>query len=156
MKTEQTLQESLIGRFLMYRFFVTEDEQFNATIWQACTREVHCNPEKETNLNGDEPCALFCLSGDATHKNFVENIMPIYQQQVRMGETWALDVNSVEMLPIDTVSANGGTWQIRATINSNLFGPIQILAYAQIARNLNLYPQTLGYYIKSFNAYKIS
>jgi hypothetical protein len=50
----------------------------------------------------------------------------------------------------------GGTWQIRLTINSNLYGAIQILAYANVLNSLEMYPKTLGYYVADFNAYKIN
>ncbi len=154
MSTVQTLQESVIGKFLEYRFFVTEDENFNANIWQTCDRKVDCNPSAKTGL-GSETCVLYCLTSDDEHTNFVTNTIPQYQTIVQNGEMWELDAKSVEMTPISQIVTKGGIWQIRATINSSLFGPMKILAYVNVLHNTNLYPQTLGYYVSEFNAYKI-
>ena len=155
MTTVRALQESVIGKFLEYRFFVTDNEQFNMTIWQTCDRGKHCNPEQDNELMGDEPCALYCLSGDDEHTYFSNNIVPQYQQIFNKGETWHLDTQSVEMIPISAITSAGGFWQIRATINSNTQGAIKILAYVNVSRNNTLYPQTLGYYVAKFNAYRI-
>lgn len=155
MTTVQTLQESVIGKFLEYHFFVTEDENFNANIWQTCDRKTDCNPSTKTGL-GSETCVLYCLSSDEEHTQFVTNTIPLYQTMVVNGERWALDIKSVEMTPVSEIAATGGIWQIRATIDSNLFGEIKILAYANVSQNMELYPQTLGYYVAEFNAYKIN
>lgn len=154
MTTVQTLQESVIGKFLEYHFFVTDDGIFNANIWQACDRKTACNPA--TQEMASETCALYCLSSDEVHDNFTKNIVPQYQQRFAQGEMWTLDTKSLELTPISDITPGGGTWQIRATINSNLFGAIKILAYANVSQNLELYPQTLGYYVADFNAYKIN
>ena len=154
MTTVQTLQESVIGKFLEYHFFVTDDAAFNANIWLGCNRAVACTPDKVGR--GSEMCALYCLSGDEEHKNFEKNIVPQYQKMFANGEMWTLDAKSVELTPISEITSAGGTWQIHATINSNLFGPIKILAYASVLQNTELYPQTLGYYVENFNAYRIN
>lgn len=154
MSTVRTLQESVIGKFLEYHFFVTEDANFNANIWQPCDRKQHCNPETRVGM-ASEACSLYCLSSDNIHDDFIKNIVPQYQQMFTTGEIWTLDTKSVEMTPISEITSSGGLWQIRAKINSSLFGPIKILAYANVLQNLELYPQTLGYYIAEFNAYKI-
>lgn len=60
------------------------------------------------------------------------------------------------MEPADNITANGGTWRITATVQSNISGAIDIIAFAKIARNTSSYPQTLGYYVADFNAYKIN
>jgi hypothetical protein len=60
------------------------------------------------------------------------------------------------MIPIGEIKDIGGTWQVRATIITNASQQIDILAYAKVERNQDLYPQTLGYYIADFNAYKVN
>ena len=65
-------------------------------------------------------------------------------------------MSSVQMLPMGDVTEMGGVWQIRMTIKSKLYGPIQILAYANVLSNPELYPKTLGYYVADFNAYKLN
>lgn len=173
--TTQALQESVIGKFLEYRFWVTDDTIFNENIWALCDRRIDCNPENKKGLAPEtceemgldidtcatidmktETCSLFCLSGDGLFSNFVSNIIPTYKEFAHSGETWIPDMSSVQMLPIGPITGMGGVWQIRMTIKSKLYGPIQILAYANILNSLELYPKTLGYYVADFNAYKIN
>lgn len=149
--TTQSLQESVIGKFLEYRFRITDDELFNENIWRACDRTVECTPE-----NNAVACLLYCLSGDKLYTDFVSNVVPGYQGRVTQGEMWTADMSSVQMLPIGEITTAGGTWQVRMTVRSTLLGPIKILAFATVAQDLTLYPKTLGYYVKEFNAYKIN
>ena len=155
MSTVRTLQESVIGKFLEYRFFVTEDENFNANIWQTCDRKIDCNPATKVGMDG-EAYVLYCLSSDDVHDDFIKNVVPQYQLMVQSGEMWNLDTKSIQMTPISEITPTGAIWQVRATVNSSLFGPIKILAYANVSQNLELYPKTLGYYVAEFNAYKIN
>ena len=173
--TTQSLQESVIGKFLEYRFRITDDMKFNLNIWQFCDRKKYCNPETKIGLSAEEcetlnisseicsqiylkseTCALYCLSSDAVHKVFSNSVLETYKKSIEIGETWTPDMSTVQMLPLSDITATGGTWQIRLTIKSNLFGKIRILAYAQVSRNQESYPQTLGYSITNFNAYKIN
>lgn len=173
--TTQALQESVIGKFLEYRFWITDDAIFNENIWALCDRKTDCNPENkkglapqictEMGLDAEtcktvdmktETCSLYCLSGDGLFSDFVSDVIPIYQEYALMGDTWVPDMSSVHMLPMGDVTEMGGTWQIRMTIKSILYGPIQILAYANILNSLEMYPKTLGYYVADFNAYKIN
>lgn len=172
--TTRALQESTIGKFLRYRFWITENQTLNAGIWRTCNRKIDCNPEnkkgvpddicKKLNLDSEtcakidlstEACALYCLSGDNVHRIFTSNIMPKYTERATIGEVWTPDMSSVQILPVDQVTENGGTWQIRMTIKSSIHGSMRILAYASISRNLTMYPKTLGYYVVDFNAYRI-
>ncbi len=153
--TTQSLQESVIGKFLEYRFTITNNDAFNSKLWQLCDRETDCNPEIKSDSEQNS-CVLFCLSSDGVYNDFVTNIVPKYQSQVSAGETWTIDMSSVNMLPVGQIVSSGGTWQIRITVYSNVLGPMNILAYANIAQNLDLYPKTMGYYVEEFNAYKIN
>jgi hypothetical protein len=59
------------------------------------------------------------------------------------------------MTPMGDVESSGAIWQIHTVIESNLYGPINIVAYATVANSKLDYPQTMGYYISDFNAYKL-
>lgn len=82
--------------------------------------------------------------------------MPKYQLRAEMGETWKFDTSLMQITPIDPVSQNGGAWQIQATVISSDSGPISIIAYARVARDKHMYPQTMGFYISDFNAYRLN
>ncbi len=153
--TAQTLQESVVGKFMRYRFLITDNSAFNTMLWQECDRSIDCNPSNKTDWESNI-CAFYCLSGDDEYNEFVANIVPGYQERMGMGETWSLDMSSLQMTPIGGFAEKGGVWQVRATINSNMFGPINILAYVNVGQNMGAYPETLGYYVSDFNAYKIN
>ena len=153
--TAQTLQESVIGKFMTYRFYITDDTAFNENIWQSCDRSVDCNPANKTGMES-RYCALYCLSGDEEYNDFVTDVIPGYQGRVANGEMWTLDMSSLQITQVGPFSITGGVWQVRATVNSSMFGPINILAYANVAQDLAVYPQTFGYYVADFNAYKIN
>lgn len=153
--TTQLLQESVIGNFLEYRFLITNDDAFNSRVWQVCDRNTNCSTENK-NPTTPETCALFCLSGDDAHTTFITKLVPYYQERFLMGEILVPNMTSVKMFPVGQITDTGGTWQIRMNIQSSMVGNIEILAYANIARNLDMYPKTLGYYVADFNAYKIN
>lgn len=173
--TTQALQESVIGKFLEYRFWITDVPVFNDNIWALCDRKTDCNPENKKGLDAQvcqemgldvetcatidmktETCSLYCLSGDGLFSDFISDVIPAYQEYVQSGETWTPDMSSVQMLPMGDITEMGGVWQIRMTIKSSLHGSIQILAYANVLNNPELYPKTLGYYVADFNAYKLN
>ena len=151
------LQESVIGKFMQYWFLVTDSEVANDMRWKACNREVDCTLNSSIDPLTEE-CALFCITGDTQYVQFVEQIIPGYQARIANGETWHLDKSSLQISPIGMVGGMGGTWQVRANILSDTADAsdtIGILAYVQIGYDIELYPKTLGYYVNSFNAYKI-
>ena len=159
--TTQSLQESVIGKFLKYRFTITNDEKINSDIWGKCNRQQACKYKTsntkntfETNFK-TEKCSLYCLSGQSLFSNFSESIVPLYVNYALTGDVWMPDMSSVQMLPIGKITDKGGIWQIRMTLNSKLQGDIFVLAYANIARNNSDYPKTLGFYVLDFNAYRI-
>ncbi len=155
--TTQSLQESVIGKFLTSWFWISGNERLNAALWKRCDYAADCNPESQTsNETGPVACSLYCLTGGGIFSRFTSDVMPDYERRAASGETWMVDMSTVQFVPLGTIGANGGSWQIRATIMSNLSEPINILAYAQVSRNTETYPQTLGYYISDFNAYKMN
>ena len=163
MSTTQTLQESVLGKYIKRRFYLP-----GATKWQYCDRSTDCVPEKKCNADGNcapeeitfdnaDACALFCITGDTEYKEFMEMVIPQYLVFFNSGESWSIDMSGIQMTPISPISANGGIWQIKFTIISNMASEaVDILAYASIGKNIDAYPQTLGYYVEDFNAYKIN
>ena len=150
----RTLQESAIGKFMRNWFLLTDIELLNEARWKACDRETECTLDGRTDRMSEE-CALYCLSSDEIFTQFIEQVVPEYQLRIENGETWKLDMFSLQITPIGTINKSGGTWQIRANVLSSTTGEISILAYAQVQYADQLFPQTMGYYVSDFNAYKI-
>lgn len=150
----RTLQESVIAKFMRNWFLVTTEE-VNTALWQSCDRATECNPKNKTGVDTGK-CAIYCIAGDEIFNRFIQDVVPNYQISVTAGEMLGLRMNSLQIIPIGAIGEKGGMWQIRAVVESSIAQPINILAYAQIGRNPDLYPQTLGYYVADFNAYKMN
>ncbi len=157
MTTTRSLQESVIGKFVYNWFWISGNQDLNASLWKKCNRESDCNPESHTTDEiGAVACSLYCLSGDGLFTTFTSSVIPDYIKRVESGETWTVDMPTLQIMPLGTIGDNGGSWQVRATLRSNTVAPINILAYIQVSRNTETYPQTLGYYVSDFNAYKMN
>lgn len=154
--TIQTLQESVLVKFMQNWFMVTDSNAVNEALWQKCDdRTTGCNMSDDADVNAKK-CTIYCLTGDETYASFVADVLPDYQIRVMTGEMLTLDLSTIDMLPISEITDSGSVWQIRAKIISNANPPIEILAYASIAKDSEFYHKTLGYYVEKFNAYKIN
>lgn len=155
MTTDRTLQEAVLGNFVRTWFSVTEDAEYNSDVWAQCEQETECNPNHKRYV-GNEKCVLYCISSPDVYDTFISAVVPIHQEHFNQNDFWRPDMSLTQFSPIGEVTENGGMWQIRATIFSNLSAPIEILAYAQINKEPDMYPKTMGYYVTDFNAYKIN
>ncbi len=148
------LQESVVINFAKDWFTISPDMSQNNIIWGSCDRMNDCN--SATGFYGDKKCAIYCQSGDDLYRRFAYNVIPEYRVYAESGVRWTPDMRSVRIMPAGDVRDAGGTWRISARITSNKSGPIDIIAYAKVAKNTDLYPRTMGYYIADFNSYRIN
>lgn len=155
MPTTQALQESVLGKFVRNWFWIAENQDINTKRWEMCDRASACAPENKTGVETGA-CGIYCLTGNDMFSRFSVHVKPGHQARASNGEVWRIDMSSIRMTPIGEVAPNGGAWQIHAKIISNKTAPIQILAYVSVGRNMDSYPQTLGYYVADFNAYKMN
>ena len=75
----------------------------------------------------------------------LSSLLPVFGCEVETGKRLLRQVEN-HFIPIKTFLIYSNKSDVS----------VDILAYASIIRNLEAYPQTLGYYIEDFNAYKIS
>lgn len=155
LSTVRSLQESVIGKFVQNWFNISSNETLNNARWASCDRATECNPQNKSGIETHK-CSLFCLTGDAVYGGFIAELLPNYQKRFLDNEQWQIDMSTLQITPIGTFSDMGGTWQIRATINSSKNGVINILGYVKVANASTMYPETLGYYVQDFNAYKMN
>ena len=151
----ESIQESVIGNFAADWFAISGDDDENNRIWKTCDRDVDCG-DNNTRPYGDKTCELYCISGEDLFSKFVYDVIPDYQMRVENGERWIIDKSEIQLEPAGDITVNGGTWRMSATIQSNINGDINIVAFIKVARNTDKYSQTLGYYVADFNAYKIN
>lgn len=144
---ERTMQESVIGNFTKLWFNISIDADENNDRWQKCER---------MNCTGGGTCAIYCAASDELFSRFMYEVLPDYQARLDNGETWSVDEKSMVILPAGMVSELGGTWQVQVNVNSNLNNLIQVKAFVKVARNNAYYPQTMGFYVADFNAYRVN
>ena len=150
-----SVQQSVIVNFATNWFTISENVEINDAMWQTCERATDCGTESDLKY-GDAACALYCTAGEELFSRFVYDVVPAHQARVTNGEIWAVDKTKIQVVPAGQIADNGGTWRIFATIQSNISGDIAVVAFAKVARDTDRYPQTLGYYVADFNAYKIN
>jgi len=150
----RTMQESVVGNFVKNWFKISSDNSENENVWKVCERNSCISDDNLTF--GNRTCAIYCNSGEDLYSKFSYSIMPDYQQRVQKGETWDLDEKTLSIIPMGKITENGGTWQVNGTITSSTSGSFEIKAFLKIARNKNLYNQSMGFYVADINSYRIS
>ena len=153
MPAYRTLQEALVAKYIQRRFYISAIGAENENLWTACARETDCTTVGNTSTGGD--CSLFCATTSDEFSEFQTAVVPGYMERFEMGEHWFVNSASIRMAPSGTISASGGMWRAQFTIITNMGAPIQVVAYAKVARNMQEYPRTMGYYIANFNAYRL-
>lgn len=155
MTTDQTLQESLITKFIQNWFLISGDADINNALWQSCSRESECTADAQATKKLHQ-CDIFCNTDETTFNEFINNVVPQYQALVANNVQHMLDENSVHLIQIGTSAETGNIWQVNATLISNAMPPVQLLIYVTVMKDTENYPQTMGYYVASLNAYKIN
>ncbi len=154
LSSTRALQESVIGNFVRNWFLVTENADLNNRMWESCDRVTQCNPEKKTGIDTNQ-CAVYCIVNDDLYAKFTKDIVPEYRQRMQRGETLVCDMSSLNINPIGAIGDAGGMWLVQMVLRSDQDTRINIIGYAKIARNMDAYPKTLGYYVADFNAYNV-
>lgn len=151
----RTMQESVVGNFAADWFTISSDADENTAMWQTCDRDEYCQTD-DILTYGDKTCALYCAAGEDIFSRFIYNVVPDYQNRAAAGERITLNMETIQIEPMGQVNENGGTWRLTATVQSNLSGETNIIAFAKVARDTKFYPRTLGFYVADFNAYNIN
>ena len=149
MTANQAVQESLVWKFANDWFTISQDAALNANMWDDSCRRTDCD-----TTDGSTPCKLFCVTGDDLFHRFVDNILPTYVDIADAGGYWIPIANSIRITPVGRVTDVGGTWRVQIPVSTD-DNTMQIMAYAKVARNIKSHPNTMGYYVADFNAYRI-
>ena len=144
------MQESVIAHFTRDWFTVSLDASENDNLWYGYSQRSECNDN-----NVSERGKIYCTSGEELYNHFIYNIVPDYQELIAAGETLSLSLSDIYVDPTGDVTDNGGTWRVMADLESNQSGTITVMAYVKLGRNIELYPNTLGFYVMDFDAYNI-
>jgi hypothetical protein len=148
-----TMQESVVGNFIKDWFKISADNSENENAWKACERNV-CT--SDNLMFGEHSCSIYCSVSDELFSRFSYEILPDYKQRFQDGETWKIDEKKLSVLPAGKISDRGGTWQVTVTVNSTKLGQFNVKIFLKIAKNTTSYPQTMGFYVADFNAYRMN
>ncbi|MCM1294136.1 MAG: hypothetical protein NC311_01060 [Muribaculaceae bacterium] len=161
--TDAMAQIAAINHFVHNWFYISPNMDENSAQWNACDRDM-CQ-DNNSIMSGDTQCAIYCQTTDDVYQDFATNVMPDYRERALLGQHWALDSNTIQIVPAGEITPTSGTWRVTATIVSNI-GDFEILGYAKVARDTgtdmileNRYPVnyvlTNGFYITKFDSYRI-
>ena len=146
----RALQESVVARFVMNWFLISTDGA-NGAIWARCERDTCA----DRTMKSMRECAIYCASDDVVFDEFENDVVPGYRAHAAAGDRWRITPENLELVPLSRIGADGAVWRARATVQSLFSGPFDIVAFVHIARNVTDYPQTMGYYVSGFNAYRV-
>ena len=149
MTRSQVIQESVVWKFVQDWFSISNDAEVNKVIWDTSCKRSDCY-----TTDGSRPCRLYCVTSDDLFRNFKEKILPTYEALFDSHEYWTPDTDKIRITPVGDISIAGGTWRIQLPIVTNN-GTINVMAYAKVTRDTKAYPNTMGYHIADFNAYRI-
>ena len=146
----QIVQEKLVRDFVTNWFTITGNSQQDEQRWQSCDAEG-CMASEQFNPDNIK-CALSCKSAPAVFDEFYKNVLPDYRSYAGASGKW-----SVERMLItpNNVNQKSGTWQVVVSIQPAMSAPFDALVFITIEQDQNKYPATLGYYITTFNSYRI-
>lgn len=148
----KVIQEKLVRDYMTDWFTITNDKESNDLRWKKC-QISDCTDSKQFNPDNLE-CSIACKSGMSLFEDFSKIVLPEYRARVETGgETWNV---KWMMITQNKASEQSGKWQVFAVVVSNISGPFNVLAFVDIDRNVKTYPANLGYYVKNFNAYRIT
>lgn len=149
-----SLQRALVGVFTKKWFTISMAPSRNERNWKSCSRSDFCAGRVPTTSWDPEGCGIYCIASDRLYNDFVANVLPNYQERSKIRELWHIDTNKVDIEPFGEISKYGGTWVVHGRVHSNINGDFNIVAYVKVERDPELYPQSMGYYVSSYNAFR--
>lgn len=145
----QVIQEKLVSDFVKNWFTISKDSNINEKRWRDCGVE-DCEKNNQFDPDNTE-CAISCKSDATVYEVFVKDVLPDYRNYAANSGTWNVKVLNT---PI-SVNQTSGTWQSVAAVTPAMSKPFNALIFITIEQDQNKYPATFGYYIKTFNSYRL-
>ncbi len=149
----QTVQESLIANTVKDWFTIGSNTDDNNVAWQKC--DVSYCSNDENILFGSRKCSISCSVSDDVYMKFADKVIPDYEDRQSKKEMWTLNENNLEIVRTSQITAGGGNWVARGTVVSNSGEEFYIRVFITVNRSPINYPQTMGFYISDFNAYRM-
>lgn len=149
-----SMQQALVGVFTKKWFTISVGRERNERNWGSHDRAEFCAERVPTTSWDPEGGGIYCIADDKLYQNFVTNVLPGYQERSMVGERWSININKTDIQPFGPIHEDGGTWIVHGRIRSNINGEFNIVAYVKVGRDMEKYPQSLGYYIASYNAFR--
>lgn len=147
----QIVQEKLVQDFVTNWFTISAITSDNEERWKSCSMEECADVEqfRPDNIK----CAISCKSDAVVFEDFSKNVLPDYKSII-VAQSGKWGVGGMLITP-NKITKSGGAWQVYTTIYSTLSPAFNTLSFITIEQDQNLYPATLGYYVKTFNSYRL-
>lgn len=146
----QIIQEKLVSDFVKNWFTISGDKHANEARWRGCNAE-ECTQSEQINPDNIE-CAISCRSDISVFEEFTNNVLPDYRAYAEASGKWSAERM---LITPNKVNETYGAWQVVASVYPSMSQPFDVLVFITIEQDQNKYPATLGYYIKTFNSYRI-
>lgn len=147
----KTMQEYVAGNFIKHWFEISKNITENESAWEKCDRD---SCRDDTLMFGARTCAIYCAAGSDIYSRFLYDVVPNYKLIQNANNYLTVDMDSIQIMPVEKISKNGGSWRATATILGS-DGDFKIQAFIKIALNKVNFPKTMGFYVADFNAYRI-
>ena len=142
------LQESVVAKFTKNWFTVSLNPNENDNMWLGMDNRENCESLSNT-------AQIFCNAGDELYNYFIYQIVPGYVTQIESGDSWSVNTDDIYPQPMANVTNDGGIWIVKTQVYSRTMGYIPVIAYVTVGRNMESYPQNMGFYVIDFNSYRI-
>ena len=147
----QIVQEKLVRDFITDWFTISGDMATNEKRWAQCEIE---DCAKDDQFNPDNiKCAIYCKSDISVFEEFTKNVLPDYRAYANASGKWTV---ARMLITPNVVNKTSGTWQVITTVQPDMNIAFDVLTFITIEQDQEKYPATLGYYIKTFNSYRIT
>ena len=150
----RTVQESVVGNFVENWLTISATMDENTAAWSKCSRD-ECTSGNGV-LFGTRKCVLYCAANDDVYNRFTYNVADDHAARANAGETWTVDMGTINITPAGEISELGGTFHVDATVISNMTPAFEVEIFVRLARNTDVFPASMGYYVTDFNAYRMN
>jgi hypothetical protein len=140
------MTESLITHFVQNYFMVSKDSDINEnSLW--------CSSNKcDSNIDS---CKIYCSSTPTIYTTFVTNVLDMWKDKAKNGETQQLDPETIRAEQINGLKEDEANfWKVTGILKSSKGPDKKIVCFVTVSSNNSITPQTFGLYISDFSFYE--
>ncbi len=149
-----TMQEALIAHTIKDWFTIDPRATVNEKTWQKC--ELSFCSDENNFVFGSKKCAIYCSVSSAIFSEFQDNVLPKNIIKQNNSEIWTINEQNLDITRTSIIDEKGGNWLANGTIVSASGEEINVKIFITVKNDIVNFPQTMGFYITEFNAYRMN